>query len=607
MSSDADESVLKVERLRVEEINGHDIIDDVSFELRPSEVFALVGESGCGKTTTALALLGHSRAGARIASGAVRLAGVDLLQLSPAALRRVRGSQISYVPQDPTLGLNPRHRIGRQIAEILKVHGVDRAATDATVCDLLDKVGLPSSGEMLRRYPHQLSGGQQQRVAIAMALACKPLVVVLDEPTTGLDVTTQARVLELLRALSLEYRAAFLYVSHDLAVVDNLADSVAVMYSGRIVEVGRLDSVFRHPSHPYTSLLMKSVPRLAVRQTLSGIPGTALSPGARPTGCFFAPRCPLAVERCESEFPPESAVEAEFHFVRCWRRSDTWQLATQSVRTNATEVPSLAEHLHVHDLAASYGRKEHNRTIIHGLSLSIAAGECLALVGESGSGKTTLGRCIAGLHRPDRGVIMVSGSVVAPYIGDRSRAHRRAIQMIYQNPHRSLNPAQSIRDAIASPLRLLDEDLTWSAARTEVQGLLDRVRLPQRVLDRYPRELSGGEKQRVAIARALAVRPSVLICDEITSSLDVSIQAAIVSLLGDLLADGLAVLFITHNVALVHAIADCVYVLEHGELRDYGPTAEVLRRPSHLYTKELLAAVPDLRHAAEVPEPSETL
>ncbi len=584
---------LAVENLRVETTSGADVVAEINFTVGMGEVVALVGESGCGKTSTALALLGHARPGTRIAAGTVRLNGRDILRLPQPAQRRLRGSEISYVTQDPAASLNPRQRVGDQIAEVLRVHRATAASAATTVRDLARRVGLPTEDDFLRRYPFELSGGQQQRVAIAMALVCKPLVVVLDEPTTGLDVTTQARILDLLRELSAASGAAFVYVTHDLAVVDVIADRVAVMYAGRTVETGSRERVFRRPAHPYTASLLGSVPRLSVRQHLVGMAGTAPPPGHRPSGCFFAPRCSLAVERCRQEFPPVTEVDSG-HTVRCWRASEAAIRGPMAVGSAGdAAVPDRAALLTVENLVASYGRGQRVRRVLHGISLSVSPGECLAVVGESGSGKSTLGRCIVGLHRPDAGLIALNGSPLAPFATERVRSERQAIGLVFQNPDRSLNPRETIGDAIARPLRLFGL-VERSGERRQVVGLLERVRLPGSALDRYPRELSGGEKQRVAIARALAGRPALLICDEITSSLDVSIQAAIVALLGELQQGGLTLLFITHNLALVNSIADRVLVLEGGEVRETGEIATVIGRPAHPYTRQLLAAAPDL-------------
>jgi len=594
--SDRNSPLLVVEDLRIETARGADIVDEVCFAVCPGEVLALVGESGCGKTSTALALLGHARPGTRIAAGSVRLEGRDLLRLGSVARRRSRGAQIAYVPQDPAASLNPRQRIGLQIAEVLVVHGTNPALATRIVSDLVQRVGLSDDTAFLRRYPFELSGGQQQRVAIAMALACGPRVVVLDEPTTGLDVTTQARVLELLRELSRVSGAAFVYVTHDLAVVDVIASRVAVMYAGRIVEEGPRAKVLHQPAHPYTALLIASVPHLAARRHLSGIAGTAPEPRSRPVGCFFAPRCPLASDSCRAEFPPVTRIESG-HLVRCWHAAERVALACTTAVGDRSLRELPAPLLAVDGLTAAYGRRALRRPVVRGVSFSLDEGECLAVVGESGSGKSTIGRCIIGLHRPEAGVISLLGSPLAPVASERRHSERRAIQLIFQNPERSLNPNETIGAAIQRPLRLFDL-AGQRTERAQAADLLDRVRLPKAMLDRYPRELSGGEKQRVAIARALAAQPSLLLCDEITSSLDVSTQAAIIALLEELRDASLALLFITHNLALVRSIADRILVLEAGEIRELGTAAQVIEHPTHQYTRDLIAAAPELGRRA---------
>jgi peptide/nickel transport system ATP-binding protein len=595
--------VLVVEGLRIETSLGSEIVDEVSFEARAGEVLGLVGESGCGKTSTALALLGHSKAGTRIAGGSAVLDGRhDLLRLDESARRRLRGVAISYVPQDPSSSLNPRHRIGNQIAEALVVHGTKAAAAETLVHELVSRVGLPDQRAFLRRYPFELSGGQQQRVAIAMALACRPRVVVLDEPTTGLDVTTQARVLALVRELAHETGAAFIYVTHDLAVVDQLAERVAVMYAGRIVESGPREAIFRNPAHPYTALLLGSVPRIAFRHELTGIAGTAPPPGARPRGCFFEPRCPLASDICIDTFPAVTPAGPE-RIVRCFHADRTLEVRTALELREDGQATQAREHLiSVEDVVAAYGRASRRHVALHGVSFALEPGECLALVGESGSGKTTLGRCVVGLHAPESGVIRLGKTPLAPLARERTRAQRQAIQIVFQNPDRSLNPNETVRQAIARPLRLFRRT-AGSGESLQIAELVARVRLPPTVLDRFPRELSGGEKQRVAIARALAAQPEVIVCDEITSALDVSIQAAIVSLLDVLRQEGVALLFITHNLALVNSVADRVLVLEAGEIREEGGTDQVIRRPSHPYTTKLLSAAPELGVAGDFDRP----
>jgi peptide/nickel transport system ATP-binding protein len=588
------EPAVEVAGLRIETADGREIVDDVSFSVAQGRCLALVGESGCGKTSTALALLGHAREGTRVTAGTVRLAGgQDVLAMSESRRRRLRGAEISYVPQDPTASLDPRQRVGAQVAEVLRVAGRSRAAAAAGTADMVERVGLPADPAFLRRFPFELSGGQQQRLAIAMALIGGPSVVVLDEPTTGLDAATQARVLDLLRDLGREREVAFVYVTHDLAAVDGLADHVAVMYAGRVIEAGEKRRVFSRPAHPYTALLLDSVPRLSLRLALRGIPGTAPAPGRRPAGCRFAPRCPLAIDFCRAAEPEPFAVDGRR--IRCHRAFEiTRSIDRAAVASRAPA--SDASLLCVDGLAASYpksSRGQGEAFALQDISFAVTPGECVALVGESGSGKSTLGRCIVGLHRPDAGAITLRGEPLAAHARDRSARQCQEIQFVFQNPNRSLNPARTVREIIGRPLERLG--IGRGERRERTKDLLERVRLPVAAIDRYPRELSGGEKQRVAIARALAPRPVLLICDEITSALDVSIQAAIVSLLGELRADGLALLFVTHNLALVNSIADGVVVLEGGRIREQGTTPSVLEASQHDYTRMLLAAVPELR------------
>jgi oligopeptide/dipeptide ABC transporter ATP-binding protein len=591
------DSILTIRDLCVETLTGNPVIDQVSLQIRRGEVLGLVGESGSGKTTLAMALLGHSRNGTQIVHGSVEFEGIDILKLSADALQKVRGARISYVPQDPISGLNPRHRVGDQLSEVLLVHGASREAARNATVSLLQRVGLAADRHFVRRYPFELSGGQQQRIAIAMALACRPGVVVLDEPTTGLDVTTQARVLQLIRELNTETNAAFVYVTHDLAVVDNLADRVCIMYAGRIVEKGPRSAIFHQPTHPYTSLLLQSIPILGERRRLLGISGTAPPPGKRPLGCFFEPRCPVASEICRREFPSESNVAGD-HGVRCWHAA--WEPTATATGEPIPQSKGGGKSLfYANHLKASYGKSTRRNQILNDVSFSIMPGECLALVGESGSGKTTLGRCIAGLHIPDGGELALRESALDYRVSHRTPGERRAIQLVYQNPERSLNPRETVGRAISRPLRLYGSATTQHFQRLEAIRLLERVRLPKDVMDYYPADLSGGEKQRVAVARALAARPDLLVCDEVTSSLDVSIQAAIVSLLEELRHDGLALLFITHNLALVSAFADRVLVLQKGRVRAYGETVSVISRPTDPYMKELVAAVPRLSSHAE--------
>jgi peptide/nickel transport system ATP-binding protein len=576
--------------------NGTPVVSDISFDIAPGEILGVVGESGSGKTTVGLAMLGHARRGLRIAGGSVLLGGRDVLTLDQAALRRLRGSVVSYVPQDPASSLNPALRIGTQLSEVIEAHAArDAEAVAGRVAEMMREVALPDDRPYLRRYPHELSGGQQQRIGLAMAFANRPRLIVLDEPTTGLDVTTQAHVLATVRELARIHNVAALYVSHDLAVVAALASKVAVMYAGRIVEVGSADELFAAAAHPYTRRLVGAIPRLTGGRSLVGIPGRAASPGQRPAGCAFAPRCSLRIDACDEELPPLREV-GPGHQVRCIRAEEVLA-QSQSRVGDPIDMPHPDDEnaaLRLENVVASYGRTE----VVHSVSLSLAAHECLALVGESGSGKTTIARAIAGLHKNWTGKITLGDLVLAPSARRRSSEARRRVQYIFQNPYGSLNPRKTVGQIIEQPLQVFGTASGRDASR-RVGQMLERVSLSAAYASRYPDQLSGGERQRVAIARALVCDPAVLVCDEVTSALDVSVQAAIVELLGSLQRDlGLSMLFITHNLPLVRSIAQRVIVLHQGTIAESGDVTQVLGAPEQPYTRQLIADTPSLEVAA---------
>jgi peptide/nickel transport system ATP-binding protein len=594
--------ILEVDNLRIElEGTGVDVVDEISFHIDPGEVLGLVGESGSGKTTVGLALLGHTRRGARIAGGEVRVDGKNVLAHSARELRALRGRTVSYVPQDPSAALNPALRIGLQLEETLVAHrfGAGDAERRTRLTEMLEEVLLPTDRGFLRRYPHQLSGGQQQRVGLAMAFACRPRVIVLDEPTTGLDVTTQAHVLSTVRMLCRTHGVAALYVSHDLAVVAALADRVAVMYAGRVVEIGRERDLFLASAHPYTRRLVEAIPELSGEHALVGIPGTAPRPGHRPQGCFFTPRCEYAVEVCTTAFPPRERVD-ERHETRCYRWHEVVAEAARPrapapERLNGAGADTL---IGVRDLQAFHGERQ----VLFDVNLDVSPRQCVALVGESGSGKTTLARCIAGLHRNFDGAVTLRGTRLQQGARARSRETRRDIQYIFQSPYSSLNPRKTIGQIVGQPLRLFF-DLPRRDAHTRIVQALERVSLPGVVVDRYPHQLSGGERQRVAIARALVAEPALLVCDEITSALDVSVQAAIVDLIAELQREmQLGLLFVTHNLALIRTIAQEVAVMSAGRIVERGPVERVLEQPEADYTRRLLADTPSLEAALAVAE-----
>jgi peptide/nickel transport system ATP-binding protein len=588
-------SAVQVEHLSLALDSGEPVIEDVSFDVGEGELLGVVGESGSGKTTVALALLGYTRQGVRITAGSIHVGGQRIAGQDSGALRGLRGKVVSYVPQDPGGALNPSLRVGDAIRDVLRAHRAD-ADSEASVRTALGRVELAAA--MSRRYPHQLSGGQQQRVTIAMATVCEPPVAVLDEPTTGLDVLTQERILDELLRLKNEERMAMVYVSHDLAVVSRIADRIIVMYAGRVLESGPTAMVIGRPRHPYTRALVAAIPDVHHPRALRGIVGVAAGVGEWPDGCAFAPRCLHRLSRCE-EAVPELVETAPQHYARCWR----WQeldagmpepVSAGTVSAAREPVPLLE----VSGLEARYRFSRAERPAVDDVSFAIERGRCVALVGESGSGKSTIGRCIAGLHAPSAGQILFEEHELAGYARVRPLEVRRRIQIVFQNPFESLNPRHRVRSSIERPLRVL-RGLPRAAAEQEVGDLLERVRLPKRLGERFPVELSGGERQRVAIARALAAEPDLLICDEVTSALDVSVQAAVLELLQELRRDlRLSMLFITHNLGVVACIADSVLVMDHGSICEAGSVSSVLTSPGHDYTRRLLQAAPSLPESA---------
>ncbi len=571
------------------------VLSDITLEIAPGEVLGLAGESGSGKSTLAHLLLGYRIGHLQVEAGTVRFRGQDLLALPRSKLDRLRGDRIALVPQNPTTALDPRLPVGRQIAETLRAHG--HPAESGRSEKLLAEVGLPDPARAARKYPHQLSGGQQQRVVLAMAVSCRPDLLVLDEPTTGLDVTTQARIVALLRDLRTRFGMAMLYVTHDLGVMAQIADRVGILYAGHMVEIAPTTELFRAPRHPYTRGLIASVPRLSAVEVEVGEPLRGVLRRAElPPGCPFAPRCPHAERACAEE-PQYLTGIAPGHDVACRRWRNIGPATTRPAAAAAAARPAAAARvLELRGLALDY--RGHTPApsrpaLVSGIDLALPLGETLALVGESGSGKSTIARGIAGLLPPVAGTMLFEGRPLPPGIGARTPAQRRAIQFVFQNPDASLNPRATIGGTLARPLAFFDR-LPGRVLGARVTEILDEVQLDPSFALRYPDELSGGERQRVAIARALIVSPALLLCDEVLSALDVSVQARVLELLRRLQRERRqTMLFISHDLAVVRGLADHVAVLYRGRLMQTGPSESIFRPPLHPYTLALLGAVPD--------------
>jgi peptide/nickel transport system ATP-binding protein len=574
-------------------------VRDVSFQIGPQESFGLVGESGCGKTTMALAIVRYLARNGRVSSGSITVAGQDVGSLGTDALRQLRARTISMVYQEPGRALNPSIRVGRQVAEVFEIAGLGKSEAAGRAEESLRTVQINDPGRVLQAYPHQLSGGMLQRVIIAMALATQPALLILDEPTTALDATVEAEILELVSALREEFHTAVLFISHNLAVIAKMCDRVGVMYAGELVEQGPAREVFEQPRHPYTVGLLRCIPRRGQRKDhgrLDTIPGFLPAPGAVPAGCIFTKRCAIAQERCEQETPPMYPVSAG-RTSRCHYHTKAPELP----RVMPEDVPlpppdrSSAPVISLRGVSKTFTGGREPVHALAGIDLDLQLGETLGLVGESGSGKTTLARVLVGLTPADEGsVLEMSGSTLAPTAPRRSRDQLRAMQIIFQNPDSALNRRHSVRSLISRPLTKL-AGLSGKEREAALLDVVGSVRMEQRQLELRPVQLSGGLKQRVAIARAFAGNPRVLVCDEPTSALDVSVQAAILNLLAELQGSKrVTYLFISHDLGVVRYLSDRIAVLYLGRLMQYGDAETVFTGPHHPYTEALLSAVPSL-------------
>ena len=578
-------------------------VDGVDFSIDAGETFALLGESGCGKSMTALALMRLLPDAGQIAGGSVRLGGEELLALPESAMRRVRGGRIGMIFQEPSTSLNPVMTVGEQIGEALARHGLRGEAARGEAVRLLEAVGIPDPARRLQDYPFQFSGGMKQRVMIAIALAGRPQLLIADEPTTALDVTIQAQVLDLLAELQRKEGMGMLLITHDLGVVARMAHRVGVMYAGEVVETGARAAFFAAPLHPYSRKLFAALPGADRRGSALDAPAGSVPPLDRAfPGCRFAERCPAAFDRCDEEAPGWHRVGVQA--VRCHlyegvsvpRPLEHLVAPTAAVHRQRSPQPVLE----VRDLAVHFPVRKGvlKRTVGHvravdGVSLRLAPGRTLALVGESGCGKTTVGKAILRLLEPTAGELLLDGEPFAQWPESALQPVRRAVQMVFQDPFASLNPRMRVGEIIEEGLAALDAGSDARARRARVIELLERVGLGAEMRWRYPHEFSGGQRQRIAVARALAVSPRVIVCDEPTSALDVSVQAQLLNLMRELQREqGLAYLFITHNLAVVEYLADEVAVMYLGRIVEEGPVERVIGQRAHPYTRALLAAVP---------------
>jgi oligopeptide/dipeptide ABC transporter ATP-binding protein len=594
-------------------------VGNVDLTVEPGEALGLVGESGCGKSMTGLSVMGLLPPGGKIVSGSIKLDGRELVGLSDAELRTIRGNDVAMIFQDPLTSLDPTKTIGYQVAEPVRLHQrASKAAAMARATEVLGLVGLPRPAERLGDYPHQLSGGMRQRVMIAMALSCEPRLLIADEPTTALDVTIQAQILALLHDLKDRLGMAMLLITHDMGVIAGHADRVQVMYAGRMVEVTRTPNLFASMRHPYTRALLASIPRLSQDGnrrllTIGGLPPDLSQP---PPGCRFAPRCGRATGKCRDQEPPLTG-ETAGHLFSCWHPVDGPAGAGNGAAARASvsdrpagdadavagpQAPLLEVRGLVKEFPVTAGailqRKVAAVHAVSNVSFTVAAGETFGLVGESGCGKTTIGRVVVALERPNAGTVLLNGRNLAALSGGELRRQRRDLQLMFQDPYSSLDPRMRVGSIIREPLTIQRVG-TRQEQQRRVFELLDEVGLPRNAVERYPHEFSGGQRQRIGLARALTLSPKVIVADEPVSALDVSIRAQVLNLMKRLQADhGLTYIVISHDLAVVKYMADRIGVMYLGKLVEMGPAGDIYQRAAHPYTAGLIATIP-------VPDPAE--
>ena len=589
------------------------ILRNVTTNIKKGETVGIVGESGSGKSTLALAMMGYVKHGLFTMSGECLFNSLNLLDLSNNELEKIRGRKIAMIPQNAGQSLTPNLKIGYQIEEALKLHtNLNENERKNRISELLNNVRLPSPDVMALRYPHELSGGQQQRVAVAMALAGNPELLLLDEPTTGLDVTTQAHVLERLKDIAKDTGTSMVYVSHDLGAIAQVCDRVIVMYAGEIVLEGPVRKILKEPIHPYTNGLLKSIPKLSLEGLPESMPGAQPQPGHIGEGCSFYDRCNISDEKCKTKTPDLEFLSEIDTSVRCFNYKKVIINQNKNIQLKNLDEKNIEnnEILSLSDVSISYAKQSFldqlfnkltdSNPTVKDINININKGETIALVGESGSGKSTILKSIAGLLKTKDGNInFAQNRKLSEDLKNRSSDDLRAIQLIFQNPDESLNPNHTVEQILSQPLKLyfgLKED----KLKKNIIELLKKVRLGEFYMTRYPRQLSGGEKQRIAVARAFAAKPEIILCDEVTSALDVSVQAAVLDLLKKLKDDfGTTYIFVSHDLAVVKAISDRVAVLYQGRLCEIGPSKNVYKFPSHPYPEVLLGAVlepdPDIK------------
>ncbi|MFZ9628089.1 MAG: ABC transporter ATP-binding protein [Ilumatobacteraceae bacterium] len=594
-----------------------EVLRGVSFSIAPGEAYGLVGESGCGKSTTAYAAMRYLPRNGRIVSGTVTVNGHDVTGMSEVRLREFRSSEASMVYQDPAQAMNPTLRVGRQLIESFTLLGQSKQQAETSALEALRRVRIADPARVMDRYPFQLSGGMQQRVVIAMALACDPTLLVLDEPTTGLDATVEAEVLDLVQELRAETGAAVLLIAHNLGIIRQLCDRVGVMYAGRIVEEGPSDQVFDQPRHPYTVGLLRSLPRRGVRKTersLATIPGALPVIGSALPTCVFVDRCPLATDLCRETVPPVVQL-GPGRYTRCHHVDRLGEIpettpAVDVAMLSGVEGSDVLELTHV---SKTFRQRNQAIPALVDVDLELAEGETLGIVGESGSGKSTLAKTVLGIEARDSGgEVRLNGAVLPATTAERSADDKRSMQMIFQNPDSALNRSWSVRRILLRSVQKLT-GVTGDAANERVETLAAQLRLTPRHLELKPRQLSGGLKQRVAIARAFVGDPRIVVCDEPTSALDVSVQAAILNLLADLQsAQHTSYVFISHDMGVIRYLSDRIAVMYLGRIQEIGPTDELFNGPNHPYTEALLSAIPNvdgntrgrIRLDGEIPSPA---